>query len=96
MVDVIIPPGMYFFERRQPGNQPFHFPSSFVSSQRSAILCWLLDTAHTMWCNQFNAHLRELFIKRITVIGTIPDNSSGSSQREHFSDGSFDKGDFMR
>jgi hypothetical protein len=45
--------------------------------------------------DQFDASLRELLIERITVIGNIPNNSSGSSQRGVFIERSFDKGDFM-
>jgi hypothetical protein len=45
--------------------------------------------------DQFDASLRELFIERITVIGNITNNSSGSSQRGVFIERSFDKGDFM-
>jgi hypothetical protein len=32
-------------------------------------------------------------IERITVIGTIPNNSSGLSQGDNFIEGSLDKGD---
>lgn len=96
MVDVVFPPGVYFFEGSQPGNQALYFPSSLISSKRSSMLRRRFDAAHAMWCNQFNAHLRKPFIKRITVKGTIPDNSSGSFQGEGFIERSFDKGDFMR
>ena len=45
--------------------------------------------------DQRNALSRKALIERITVVGTIPDKSLGSSQREGLSEGSFDKGDLM-
>ncbi|ANB73100.1 hypothetical protein AYM40_12550 [Paraburkholderia phytofirmans OLGA172] len=45
--------------------------------------------------DQFDASLRKLFIERITVIGKIPNNSSGLSRRGVFIECSFDKGNFM-
>ena len=45
--------------------------------------------------DQFDASLRKLFIERITVIGKIPNSSSGFSLRGVFIERSFDKGDLM-
>lgn len=54
---------------------------------------------------RFDPHSRSHFIiplgstgviERITVIGTIPNNSSGLSHGDNFIEGSLDKGDFMR
>ena len=45
--------------------------------------------------DQFNALGREFLIERITVVGAIPNKSSGSSHGEGFSERRLDKGDFM-
>lgn len=45
--------------------------------------------------NQFNAGLCQPLIERITVVGTIPNKSSGSPYGNGFSEGSFDNGELM-
>ena len=45
--------------------------------------------------DRFNAPGSKPAIKRITVVGAIPNKSFGSSQREGFIEGSFDKADFI-
>ncbi len=75
------------------GEQPFNLPASFVSSEFASVLRRGSDAIALVWGNQLNAIGRELVIERITVIGTIPDKSPGSSQRDGFIDGSLDKGD---
>ena len=61
-----------------------------------------VDAAHdypamvpALWGDQIDTSLRKLFVERITVIGKIPNNSSGSSWRGVFIERSFDKGGCM-
>ena len=42
---------------KQPGKEPFHFPSAFVSSSLSAVLGFLLLPIAFVRGNQFNALL---------------------------------------
>lgn len=49
-----------------------------------------------MWRNHLNPLGCKGVIGRITVIGTIPNNSSGLSHGDNFIEGSLDKGDSMR
>jgi hypothetical protein len=95
MSKVSVIPCNYPFVFVQPCEKPLYFPSSAVPSQYSSILRIRPYAVGAMRGDQFDPFFRKSFIKRITVIGTIPDNSSGSSHRESFIDGSFDKGDFM-
>ena len=48
-----------------------------------------------MWRNHLNPLGSKGVIERITVIGTISNNSSGLSHSDNFIEGSLDKGDFM-
>ena len=90
-----IPSYQSSFKSIEPGKEPLYFPAAFIASKRSSVLCGRALTIRPVRRYHFNALGLEHFIKRITVIGTIPDNSSGSSQRESFIDGSLDKGEFM-
>ena len=95
MLNASIVSGNNPFEFIQPGENPFNLPSSFVSSKLPSILRSWLNSVVFMWCDQLNTFQCKSFIERITVIGTIPDNSCGLFHSESFIDGSFDKGDFM-
>lgn len=95
MIDGFVPSNEHSFESKQPSDGAFNFPSSAITPQRPAVLSFHFDTPAAMWRNQLNALCFEPFIQRISVIGTIPDNSSGSSHGEGFIERSFDKGDFM-
>jgi len=86
----------YTLESIQPGKKTFNFPSPLISSKLTSILSRRSNSIIFMRSNQFNTFQREPLIERITVIGTIPDKSSGSSHCVGLIDGSFDKGDFMR
>lgn len=92
---VIFPAGQYPPELVQPGEHALDLPSTFVPTQHSTILGRRFDAIALVRRNQRNAVGCQRCIKRITVVGTIPDKSLGQSQGDSFIDGSFDKGDFM-
>src|SRR6478672_12683342 len=91
-----IPAGDDALEGVEPGKSALDLPSPFISPQRSAILRRRFLAIALMRRNHLNALCGKCCIERIAVIGKIPDKSFGSSQGEGFSEGSFDKGDFMR
>lgn len=83
-------------ERIEPSKKSFDFPTATITPQGATILrCFTLSIA-PMWCDHLNPLSSKGVIERITVIGTIPNNSSGASQRDNFIDCSLDKSDFMR
>lgn len=96
MFNRAIPSDKHPFKGKQPCHSALDFPPPAVTPKRSAVLSFRFYPIATMRSNQLNAFFFEPFIQRISVIGTIPDNSSRSSQGEGFIEGSFDKGDFMR
>lgn len=79
----------------QPGEQTLDLPAPPVPAQWTAVLSGGSGTVAAMRRDQFNALGSEFLIERITVVGTIPDKSSGSSHGEGFSERRLDKGDFM-
>mgnify|MGYP003347371351 CR=1 FL=1 len=90
-----IPAGDDALELVQPSEQALDLPASPIASQRSAVLGCRASAVAAMGRDQFNAFGREFLIERITVVGTIPNKSSGSSHGEGFSERRLDKGDFM-
>lgn len=94
-LDAAVPSGNHAFELVKPGERPLDLPPSLVSAQWAAILTGRLDPVLAMRRNQFDAALCQRLIERITVVGAIPNKSSGSSHRDGFIEGRFDKGDFM-
>ena len=83
-------------ERIEPSKKSFDFPTATITPQGATILrCFTLSIA-PMWCDHLNPLGSKGVIERITVIGTIPNNSSGLSHCDNFIEGSLDKGDFMR
>lgn len=78
-----------------PCEQALDFPSTAVTPECAAILRSGPNTVLAVWGDQFNSLGCQLLIERITVVGTIPHNSLGSSHRDGFSERRFDKGDFM-
>jgi hypothetical protein len=79
----------------QPGEQALDLPPAAIAPQGAAILGRRALTVAAMRRNQLDALGRECVIERITVVGTIPDKSLGSSHGVGCSEGSLDKGDFM-
>jgi len=94
-LDAAVPTGNNAFELVEPGKRTFDLPSSFVPTQRSAVLSGGSDAIFAVRRDQFNATLCQLLIERITVVGAIPNKSSGASVGDGLIEGSFDKGDFM-
>lgn len=92
---VNFPAGQYPPEPVQPCEQALDFPASLVPSQLAAILRSWLDPITLVRRDQLNTVGCELFIERITVVGTIPEKSLRSSHRDGLIDDSLDKGDFM-
>jgi len=79
----------------EPREGTFDFPATTVTPELSPILGRKPFSATPVRRNHFNSDLCQLLIERITIVGTIPDKSSGSSHGEGFIERSFDKGDFM-
>jgi hypothetical protein len=79
----------------KPGEQALDFPAALVAPEDTVVLGLWLAAIGAMGGDQRNALRCKALIERITVVGTIPDKSLGSSHRESLSEGSFDKGDLM-
>ena len=90
------PTSYCLFKFVKPRKKAFNFPSSFVTAQEPSVLRRRLFTILAVRRDEFNSLRSKGFIKRIAVIGTIPNNSSGSSHRDNFIDCSLDKSDLMR
>jgi hypothetical protein len=88
---IIVPARQYATILIEPREGTFDHPAPTIASELSSILGSTFISAAPMWRNHFNSALRQLLIERITVAGTIPDKSSGSSQGEDFIERSFDK-----
>ena len=90
-----VPSSHCSFKRIEPCEKAFDFPATSISPQGTTILC-----CFTFPVTPVRRHLNPLdskgVVERITVVGTIPNNSSGSSHGDNFIEGSLDKGDFMR
>ena len=83
-------------ERVAPGKKPFDFPAATITPQGATILRCLAFSIAPMWRHHPNPLGSRGVIGRITVMGTIPNNSSGLSHRDNFIEGSPDRGDLMR
>jgi hypothetical protein len=92
---IVFPARHYASEFVEPREQPFNLPAPFVPSQLAPILRSGSHAIALVRGDQLNVIGCELFIERITVVGTIPDKSLGQSQGDSCIDGSLDKGDFM-
>ncbi len=95
MINETIPSGQHALVFVQPREQALDLPPSAIPPECSGILRYGLDAITLVWRDQFNALGSKPVIERITVVGAIPDKSSGSSHGEGFIEGSLDKGDFM-
>ena len=95
MLEVTIPAGDHAFIFIQPREQAFDLPSPAVTFQSPLILCLGFDAIALVRSDQLNALGSKTLIERITVVGAIPNKSSGSSHGEGLIEGSFDKGDFI-
>ncbi len=95
MIDKSIPSGQRTLVFVQPREQALDLPPSAISPECAGILRYGFDAIALVWCDQFNALGCKSLIERITVVGTIPDKSSGSSHGEGFIESNLNKGDFM-
>ncbi len=95
MLNAPVPSGKHALELIKPCESAFDFPAPGVTPQRSPVLGHCFLPVALMRCDQFNTVLCQSLIERITVVGAIPNKSSGSSHGDGFIDGSLDKGDFM-
>ncbi|MDB5761623.1 MAG: hypothetical protein JWQ21_618 [Herminiimonas sp.] len=93
--DAPVPADNDALECVEPRERAFNLPSSLVAPQASSILLRRFSTVALVRRNQLNTALCQPLIERITVVGTIPNKSFGSSHSNGFIGGSFDKGDFM-
>ncbi len=90
-----IPAGQGSLVFVHPGEQALDLPSTPVTPEWAAILSRWPNTVLSVRRDQFDSLGCQLLIERITVVGTIPDKSSGSSHGDGLSERRFDKGDFM-
>jgi len=68
----------------QPTDGAFNDPTSFVSSQRAAVLCFAVGLAiAAMGSDQFNPIRSQSLIERIAVIRLVTDDPFGPSIGEH-------------
>jgi hypothetical protein len=91
----VIPAGHHALVLVQPGEQALDLPPAAIAPQGAPILGRRTLPVAAVRGNQLEALGREPLIERITVVGTIPDKSSGSSHGVGVSEGSLDKGDLM-
>ena len=83
-------------KRIESCEKAFNFPTTAIPSQGATVLRCFAFSVPPVWRNHLNPLGSKGVIERITVIGTIPNNSSGLSHGDNFIEGSLDKGDFMR
>lgn len=74
----------------EPGEQALDLPAATITTEGAAVLGDVFATIAAVWRNQLDALGSERPIERITVVGTIPDKSSGSSHGEGLSEGRLD------
>jgi hypothetical protein len=74
-----IPTGDHALVLIQLGEQALDSPAAPVTPQHASILTGSSSAVTPMRCGQANAVGCEALIERITVTGTLPNKSSGSS-----------------
>ncbi|MCW2905150.1 MAG: hypothetical protein JWO67_7415 [Streptosporangiaceae bacterium] len=94
-LDAAVPACNDTFELVKLDKGTFDLPTPTVATQRAPIMGRSFNSVALMRCNQFNTAMCQRLIEQITVVGTIPDKSSGLSHGDGCIEGSFDKGDFM-
>src|SRR5579862_2841101 len=91
-------------EVAQPGKSAFHFPASFVSSERSSILGGGLNAVGPVRANQLNAAAFETLTQRIGIRRAIinqtrhafPGAAWPPAWNRHFIEGGLDQRRFTR
>lgn len=70
---MIFPPDDETSEVVEPGEESLDLPTSFVSTERSSILC-AANTVPPIRCDHFGPILvREFVIERVAIVGFVPD-----------------------
>lgn len=88
--------GLYSAKVLQPGKQPLDLPAISITSQSSSILSARLLAVGLMRSDQFNPLVAQSVIQRITVVGTISDQSFRALLGKATLERSFNQTDFMR
>ena len=83
-------------EIMHPGKESFNMPSSAISSQSTAILGRRFSSILLVRSDKLNAFGSKHLIQRITVVGSVPDQSLRLLIDKAFFESILDKGDFMR
>ena len=74
---MILPSSDETTEGMHPGKEPFHFPSSSISAQRSPILGFALSFAPVGGDHLDAVFTGELFVERVRVVGLVADEPGG-------------------
>ncbi len=88
--------GLYSAKVLQPGKQTLDLPAISVPAERSSILGGRLLTVGLMRSDQFNSLLAQSLVQRITVVGSISDQSFRALLGKATMERSFNQSDFMR
>ena len=88
--------GLYPAKVLQPGKQALDLPAISIPPQRSSILGAGLLAVDLMRSDQFNTLLAQSVVQRITVVGSISDQSFRTLLGKAALERSFNQSDFMR
>ena len=88
--------GLYPAEVLQPSEQALDLPAISVAPQRSSILGRWFLTVRLVRSDQLDPLFTQLFVQRVTVVGTISNQSLWALLGKTACECSFDKSDFMR
>src|ERR1044071_40656 len=80
----------------QPGEQPLHFPSSAITTQRTTVLRRWLAAPGSMRSNHLDPRTGQFFIERVRVISLVADQTIRQFFGKGLKQSLCDKGDFMR
>jgi len=87
---------LYSAKVLQPGEQALNLPAISIASQRPAILGTRLLAVGLVWSNQLDALFTQPCVQRVTVVGSISDQSFRALLGKAAFKRSFDQSDFMR
>ena len=83
-------------EVTKPGEQPFNLPPSLVPSEFAPVLGLGLAAVAPVRSNHLNAHLLQLLVKRVRVVGFVSNEPLWSAWSMGCLESVGNKGDFMR
>jgi hypothetical protein len=93
---MIFPPDDETSEVVEPGEESLDLPTSFVSTERSSILC-AANTVPPIRCDHFGPILvREFVIERVAIVGFVPDEPLRITANPETIESVFDQGHFSR